>query len=250
MHHGPALAQLTGRPIAHRGLHDAGRGVIENTASAIEAAIARGYGVEVDLQISADGEAMVHHDDALGRLTEGSAPLASLRAGELRRVAFRANADRMMTLGELFDLVAGRTALLLELKSRFDGDLRVVARFIELAAAYAGPCAAMSFDPDMVAALKQAAPQLARGVVAERRFVPPRWKLSSSVHTFSLAHLLHARRTRPDFLAYRVDDLPAPATRLARAFGRPVLTWTVRTQAQHQRAARWADQMIFEGIVP
>ena len=61
---------LTARPIAHRGLHDAPSGVIENTPSAFRAAIASGYGIECDLQVSADGEAMVYHDDVLGRLTD------------------------------------------------------------------------------------------------------------------------------------------------------------------------------------
>src|SRR5262245_56772127 len=94
---------LTARPIAHRGLHDAARGVVENTASAVAAAIAGRYGIEVDLQRSGDGEAMVHHDDALGRLTDGSGALAALTAAELKAVPYRATADRMMTLGELCD---------------------------------------------------------------------------------------------------------------------------------------------------
>ncbi len=96
---------LTSRPIAHRGLHDLARGVVENSASAVAAAVAGRYGIEVDLQASADGEAMVHHDDALGRLTEGRANLAELSAAELKRVPFLATTDRMMTLGELCDLV-------------------------------------------------------------------------------------------------------------------------------------------------
>src|SRR6266850_1801905 len=107
---------LTGRPIAHRGLHDPARGIVENTASAVEAAIAGRYGIEVDIQVSADGEAMVHHDDALGRLTDGTGRLAEMRAAELKTVAFRATADRMMTLGDLCDLVAGRATLLVEIK--------------------------------------------------------------------------------------------------------------------------------------
>jgi glycerophosphoryl diester phosphodiesterase len=65
-----------------------------------------------------------------------------------------------------------------------------------------------------------------------------------------MAHLLHAPMTRPDFVAYRVDDLPAPATRLARLLDTPALTWTVRTSAQREHAAQWADQMIFEGFRP
>ncbi len=102
---------LTARPIAHRGLHDAAAGVIENTPSAFRAAIDGGYGIECDLQISADGEAMVHHDDALGRLTDGAGRLDAMTAAALKRVAFKATADRMLTLGELCDLVAGRTTL-------------------------------------------------------------------------------------------------------------------------------------------
>ncbi|HEU5273112.1 MAG TPA: glycerophosphodiester phosphodiesterase family protein [Xanthobacteraceae bacterium] len=240
---------LIARPIAHRGLHDAARGIIENTAGAIDAAIAGRYGIEVDLQISSDGEAMVHHDDALGRLTDGDGRLAEMSAAELKRVPFRASAERMLTLPELLERVGGRVALVLELKSRFDGDDRLVARVAKTLAAYAGPVAAMSFDPVMIAALRRIAPRLRRGIVAERRFaeLPPR---SAAWRRPALAHLLHAPMTRPDFVAYRVDDLPAPATRVARLLGLPILTWTVRTAAQRQQAASAADQMIFEGFRP
>lgn len=240
---------LIARPVAHRGLHDAARGIIENTAGAIDAAIAGRYGIEVDLQISGDGEAMVHHDDALGRLTDGDGRLAEMSAAELKRVPFRASAERMLTLPELLERVGGRVALVLELKSRFDGDDRLVARVAKALAAYAGPVAAMSFDPVMIAALRRIAPRLRRGIVAERRFaeLPPR---SAAWRRPALAHLLHAPMTRPDFVAYRVDDLPAPATRVARLLGLPILTWTVRTAAQRQQAASAADQMIFEGFRP
>ena len=112
--------------------------MIENTASAFSAAIAGGYGIECDIQVSADGEAMVHHDDALGRLTEGDGRLAAMPAAALKRVAFKATADRMLTLGELCDLVAGRVALVIEIKSRFDGDLRLAARAAAVLAGYRG----------------------------------------------------------------------------------------------------------------
>ena len=81
------LDWLTARPIAHRGLHDASAGVIENTATAFTAAIDAGYGIECDIQVSADGEAMVHHDDALGRLTEGSGKLAEMSAAAIQALA-------------------------------------------------------------------------------------------------------------------------------------------------------------------
>src|SRR5207342_2695718 len=107
---GPTMRDwLTARPIAHRGLHDAAAGIIENTASAFSAAVAGGYGIECDLQVSADGEAMVHHDDVLGRLTAGEGRLDALTAAELKRIPFNATGDRMITLTELCELVAGRT---------------------------------------------------------------------------------------------------------------------------------------------
>src|SRR5215467_7892294 len=95
------LDWLVARPLAHRGLHDEQNGIVENTVSAFAAAIAARYGIECDLQISGDGEAMVSHDETLDRLTEGTGRLDAMTAAELRRVPFRATQDGMMTLGEL-----------------------------------------------------------------------------------------------------------------------------------------------------
>src|SRR5258707_2420598 len=146
-----ALAWLTARPIAHRGLHDPAQGIIENTASAAAGALAGRYGIEADLQISADGEAMVYHDDTLGRLTDGVGALRDMSAAALKRVPFRATADRMMTLGDLLDLVAGRVTLVIEIKSRFDGDLRLAGRTAAGLAPYPGPVGGIPFDPAAVA---------------------------------------------------------------------------------------------------
>jgi glycerophosphoryl diester phosphodiesterase len=247
----PDLSWLTARPIAHRGLHDAAAGTIENTASAFTAAIAGGYAIETDVQISADGEAMVHHDDALGRLTEGSEALARMNAAALQAVRFKATADRILTLSELCALVDGRTPLVIELKSRFDGDLRLAGRTAEILKAYRGPAAVMSFDPAPIAALRHIAPQIPRGIVAERHYTHHEWDRLSAAEKFRLAFVLHAPRTRPHFVAYSVKDLPSPAPWLARhVFGLPLLTWTVRSDSDRARAARFADQMIFEGFRP
>lgn len=245
----PGLSWLTAQPIAHRGLHDAARGVVENTATAFTAAIDSGFGIETDLQISADGEAMVHHDDALGRLTEGSQPLAAMNAAAIKAVRFKATSDRILTLTELCALVAGRAPLLLELKSHFDGDTRLVARAAEVLAAYAGPVAVMSFDPAPIATVRGIAPWLTRGIVAERHYTHHEWDRLSAAEKFRLSFLLHAPQTRPQFLAYSVRDLPAAAPLVAHhLFGLPLLTWTVRSDADRARAARWADQIIFEGL--
>src|SRR4051794_30278484 len=112
---------LTARPVAHRGLHDYARGIIENMPGAAAAAVAANFAVECDIQLTADGEAMVHHDGVLGRLTEGSGALKGKTSAELKQVAFKGTPEKMMSLGELCARVAGRVPLLIEVKSHFDG---------------------------------------------------------------------------------------------------------------------------------
>jgi glycerophosphoryl diester phosphodiesterase len=241
------LDWLTARPIAHRGLHDAER--VESTASAITAAIEAGYGIEVDLQVTADGEAMVHHDDRLGRLTEGEARLSDLTAAALRQVRFKTTTDRMLSLGELCDLVAGRSTLLLELKGAFDNDLRVAERTVDVLKTYRGPAAVMSFDPRLVAALRHLAPALARGITAMGAYDDAEWAPLSHWQKATFPYLLHAPLTRPHFVAYALADLPALAPTIARSlFGRPLLAWVARRPADRTLAK--IDQIIFEDFRP
>ncbi len=245
------LAWLTARPIAHRGLHDSARGIIENMPAAASAAIAGNYGIEADLQISADGEAMVHHDEALGRLADGDGALRDLTAARLKQVPFKATAERMMTLGDLCDLVASRVTLVLELKSRFDGDLRIAARTAEVLASYRGPVGVGSFDPALICELRRIAPHVARGIIAERHYDHPEWRHLAPVRKLRLAFLMHGWKSRPDFIAYQVHDLTAVAPRVARhMFGLPLLTWTVRSDEDRAIAAGFAYQIIFEGFRP
>ena len=242
---------LTARPVAHRGLHDRARGIIENMPSAFQAAIAGNFSIELDVQLTADGEAMVHHDDALGRLNEGSEKLAQLTAAQLKQVPFKDTADRMITLGELCDLTAGRVPLVIEIKSHFDGDRKLVGRVAEVLKSYSGPAVAMSFDPEQVMALKELAPKLVRGIVAQRTYDDDYWTKTSPTQRHEMTALRHGFRTQPHFVAFWVDELPSPAPWIARnIFGCPLLTWTVRTQDQRRRAGQYADQMIFEGFVP
>jgi glycerophosphoryl diester phosphodiesterase len=247
----PGLDWLAARPMAHRGLHDARAGLVENTPSAFRAAITAGYGIECDVQMSADGEVMVYHDPTLGRLTDGDAGLNTMTAAELKRVAFRATSDHMITLGELCELTAGRASLLIELKSRFDGDRRLVTRAIQVLAGYRGAAALMSFDPAQVAALREQAPALPRGMVAQASYRHPAWEQVSMATRRTMAAFTHVLRTRPQFIAYAVDDLPATIPILARrCFGLPLLAWTVRSARDREKASRYADQMIFEGFRP
>lgn len=245
------LSWLTARPIAHRGLHDAARGLIENTAGAVTAAIEAGFGIEVDVQVSGDGEAMVYHDDTLGRLAEGTERLDRLTAAALKQVPFRGSSERMMTLSDLCDLVAGRATMAIELKSRFDGDDRLPSRVAEVLARYGGPAAPMSFDPHQIRVLRHKAPHLPCGIVAAKYRPHPYWDLMPAWMRRGMGFLLTGLVARPQFVAYAVADLPAFAPLFARrVLGLPLVAWTVRTESERQRAMRWADQMIFEGLQP
>jgi glycerophosphoryl diester phosphodiesterase len=239
------------RPIAHRGLHDVVRGIIENMPSAAEAAVASRFAIECDIQLAADGEAMVHHDDELGRLTEGNGRLRDKTAAELKAVRFKDTDERMMTLAELCALVAGRVPLLIEVKSHLDGDRRLVKRVAEVLSSYNGPAAGMSFDPDQVWALRELIPSLWRGIVGKRDYTAQDWPEASPVKRRDMTRVRHFFRTQPNFVAFHVDELPSVKPWIARNLLRcALLAWTVRTPEQRARAARHADQMIFEGFTP
>ena len=139
--------------------------------------------------------------------------------------------------------------MFLELKSHFDRDGRLPARVSDVVRSYAGPIAVMSFDPWMMEALQEVAPGLPRGIVGQRASrhagkgdIGARDKLS---------YVMRGLRSRPHFVAYNVNDLPALAPLFGRyALGLPLLTWTVRSPEERRRAERWANQMIFEGFRP
>lgn len=243
------IRSLISRPIAHRGLHDAARGIIENTATAFAAAIRGGYGIELDVQLSADGVPVVFHDPALERLTVGTGPVRSLTAAELREIPLRGTADRILPLTEILDVIAGQAPVFIEMKSHFDGDLALARACASLLAEHSTPLALMSFDPAFVSAARSLAPAVPCGIVAQGWYGGEPGRLGPGAR-LAMGQLLHWPSTRFHFVAYRVHDLSLLAPRLARAAGIPVLTWTVRTPGDRAQAARLADQMIFEGFTP
>ena len=242
---------LTARPIAHRGLHDRAAGIPENTIAAAEAAIAGGYAIECDVQPSADGEAMVFHDEGLGRLTGASEPIASRTVAELAALTVAGTGERIPTLSDFLARIAARTPLVIEIKSSHSGDLTLTRRVAEVVAHYHGPVALKSFDPRIVHTLIALAPDRPRGIIAEGETEDGAYARLQPSERHALANLLHLSRTRPDFLSWRVADLPAAPPYLCRLLGgMPVMTWTVRTDLQRRLAAEHADQMVFEGFRP
>lgn len=237
------------RPFAHRGLHDAERGTIENSLSAVKAAMGKGYAVEVDLQCAADDKPVVFHDAKLDRLTGETGPVAERDAEALCRIALRNSGDTILAFGDLLDLVEGRVPLLLEVKSTWRRDGAFERNIAKPLASYKGPVGVMSFDPYSVAAFREAAPNVPRGLVSER-YDKDQWPQLSARQRFAMRHLLTSAFAWPSFIAYDVRALPAVAPLGARLAGLPLLAWTVRTEEERTRALRYADAIIFEGIRP
>lgn len=228
------LARLIERPFAHRGLH--GPGIVENSRAAFLAAVAAGHGIELDVQASRDGEAIVFHDYELDRLTEGSGLVRTRSAAELA-IRLRDSEETIPTLSEVLALIGGRAPLLIEVKSpgrRVGALSRAVDRALST---YVGPAAVMSFNPEVGRWFAVHAPPVLRGLVVTEK--GRRW-------SGRLARHVALWRARPDFLAYDVRDLPSGFASAQRRRGLKVLTWTCRTADHRSVAAAHADQIIFE----
>jgi glycerophosphoryl diester phosphodiesterase len=242
---------LTARPIAHRGLHDKTRGIVENTRAAAKAAIAGRFSIECDIQLTGDGEAVVFHDFTLDRLTHAKGRLDHYSADELAAVAFRACGETIPRLSTFLEELAGKTPLIIEIKSGFDGDERLAARALTILAGYAGPAAVKSFDPAVLAFLRTQGLDRPIGLVAQAHYDAREWPELTPKRRTELATLSDFSAVRPDFLSWYVGDLPHATPELCRTgIGMPVMTWTVRSEDDRTRAAIWADQMIFEGFEP
>ena len=241
------LGWLTARPIAHRGLHNAKKGIIENSRSAFAGAIEAGYAIECDLQISRDGEAVVFHDETLDRLMETKGMVADHSAPELQAMGFKAGGDHIQTLSELLAQVQGRVPLVIEIKSIWNGEEALARRAVEAVKDYDGPFAFMSFDPRVMVAVRKFAPDLARGMVADR-VTHPDYDVLPLGERVALREFVHIGDTQPDFISYHWRDLPFAAVSQFRETGRPVISWTIRSQADAVVARRYSDQITFEGF--
>jgi glycerophosphoryl diester phosphodiesterase len=238
------------RPIAHRGWHDKSEGRLENTAPAFRAAIDKGYGIECDLQGAEDGTPMVFHDAKLDRLVEATGPISAHSTTSLAQLRYRGQNEKILSFGELLDLVGGRVPLLVEVKR--NGTLRpeLLESIARQASAYRGPVALMSFDCATVAALGELAPAVPRGsVIGGRQYIASLWAARSRKRESPAASRLFA--SAPEGVAFYAVEVKLAAVARTwmsrRAQELPLFTWTIRTPRQRARAARWADAPIFEG---
>ncbi|MGO9004554.1 MAG: glycerophosphodiester phosphodiesterase family protein [Beijerinckiaceae bacterium] len=264
---------LVARPIAHRGLHTKSRGLdhdelvrdaggkpvptfphpalVENSLAAAAAAMGKTYAIECDVQMTKDGEAFVFHDETLDRLTLAHARARDLTAHEITQITYRDGEGTIPLFTDFLSAVAGRVPLIVEIKSRFEGDMRLATRVAALIADYSGPLALQSFDPAVLVHFRNSAPARPLGLIAQAGYGEAEWPDLSDETRRALTTFSDYAQARPDFLAWNLADLPHAVAMLWRTgMGLPLLTWTVRDVTQADLAARFADQMIFEGFEP
>ena len=240
-----------GAPLAHRGLHDVRDGRPENSRAAIEAAIAHGYGIEIDLQLTADNFAVAFHDYALERLTEGSGPVRAQSARDLAAIPLRGGSEGIPGLPEVLELVAGRVPLLIEIKDQ-DGSMGPRIGPLEAATAaalagYGGPVAVMSYNPHSVARMAELCPDIARGLVTEA-FDPGNWPFSRTVCDH-LREIPDFDRVGASFISHDATDLTRPRVAELKAQGANILCWTVRSPQAEAEARKIAQNVTFEGYL-
>jgi glycerophosphoryl diester phosphodiesterase len=223
--------QLLQPPVAHRGLWSP-KGAPENSLAAFEAAIDGGYGIELDVRLSADGVVMVFHDEGLERMVGRLGRLAAHTADELGAMRLKDTREPVPTLRQVLDAVDGRALILIELKTQPGEEGSLDAAVAALIDGYGGPFAIIGFNARSHAWWARHRPDILRGLDSRDED-----RLSEAVEI-----------GRPHFLALSVDMLGADPARQAREAGFPVVAWTVRSEAQAKEIAGLCDNIIFEGF--
>jgi len=237
------------RPLAHRGFHNRAEGRPENSLAAFRAAIATGYGIELDLQLSADGQAMVFHDDTLERLTAETGAVSARTAAELGQIALKGGDEPIPTLDAVLKLVAGQAPLLIEIKdqtltmSQTDG--RLEAATAATLRTYQGPVAVMSFNPHAVAAFAACAPEIPRGLTTSA-FRPKDWAPMPAESCAKLRAIPDYDRVGACFVSHEAADLASPRIAQLHAQGAAILCWTIKSPQAEAEARKIADNITFE----
>ena len=237
-------------PLAHRGYHNAVQRRPENSLTAFRAAIGAGYGIELDVQRTADGQAVVFHDETLDRMTADRGAVDGRTAAALQIIRLSDSDDFIPTLPEVVALVDGRVPVLIEIKDCMDTMAQTSGRLEAAVAAavvgYDGPVAVMSFNPHCMAHMARLAPQVARGLTTEA-YDPDD---NAPIPAATCARL----RGIPDydaaacsFISHQAADLDRPRVAELKAQGARILCWTIRSPNAEALARKIAQNITFEG---
>jgi glycerophosphoryl diester phosphodiesterase len=243
---GEAWELLFAPAVAHRGLWSPD-GPPENSLGAFQAACAGGYGIELDVQLSADGEAMVFHDEDLGRMTGADGRLSDRTAAELSELRLKGTDETIPTLAETLALVGRRAMVHVELKTPFGRVGPLEQRVHEMLIDHAGPVCVIGFNPYSHAWFAERFPGVLRGLDSYSWDGAPQM---SEAQRRSFANLEHVAIAKPHFLALGLDMLPSDRAARHRADGLPIVAWTVRKPEQWDAVREGCDNLIFEGFRP
>lgn len=237
-------------PIAHRGYHNADAGIIENSRAAFVAAIDAGYAIELDVQLSADGHAVVFHDYEMSRLTDISGAIRTRNRDEITQITLSGSTETIPTLPEVLALIAGRVPVLIETKDQ-DGAMGTDVGPLEKSVAnalvgYDGPVAVMSFNPHSVIALALTAPDVPRGIIS-CHYPAKHWPLLTEKTRHRLRETPDYDKAGACFVSHRHDDLANPRIAELRQAGASIICWTVRSPEADTEARKLADNVTFEG---
>ncbi len=227
---------------AHRGLHGEGR--CENSMSAFRAAIDKGYGIELDVRLSSDGELVVFHDDTLDRVTSECGRVDVRSAEELSKIKLGNTDDTVPTFREVLELVDGKVPLLVEIKEAAMKSA-VTEKAVEVLSEYKGDFIVESFNPLVLAILRKRMPNVLRGQLSHRYYKEEKYRKPLY---FLLQNFILNFKSRPDFLAFCHEDAKMFTFRfLRRVFGVCTLAWTVRSENEEILAYKNGfDGVIFE----
>ena len=243
---GEAWERLFDPPVAHRGLWTPD-GAPENSLAAFQAACAGGYGIELDVQLTADGEAVVFHDERLERMTGREGRLRDHTAAELGAMALNGTDETIPTLADTLTMIGHRAMVFIELKTPFGEVGPLEKRVTDVLVDHNGPTAVIGFNPYSHAWFADHHPQILRGLDSYNWNDDSARKLAPEMRR-SLAALEQIELARPDFLALGLDMLPNARADLYRAKGMPVVAWTVRSPDQWEGVKDHCDNLIFEGF--
>lgn len=243
---GEAWERLFDPPVAHRGLWTPD-GAPENSLAAFQAACAGGYGIELDVQLTADGEAVVFHDERLERMTGHEGRLRDHTAAELGAMALNGTDETIPTLADTLTMIGHRAMVFIELKTPFGEVGPLEKRVTDVLVDHNGPTAVIGFNPYSHAWFADHHPQILRGLDSYGWNDDSARKLAPEMRK-SLAALEQVELARPDFLALGMDMLPSPRADLYRAKGMPIVAWTVRSPDQWEGVRDHCDNLIFEGF--
>jgi len=245
---GEAWDLLFHPPIAHRGLWSPS-GPPENSLAAFQAACAGGYGIELDVQLTADGEAVVFHDATLEGMTGAPGRISDHTAADITRMRLKGSDETIPTLADALTLVGHRAMVHIEIKIPFGEVGPLERRVHEILIDHSGPTCVIGFNPYSHAWFADHHPRVLRGLDSYNYAGPDARHLAPEIRK-KYARLEHVSLAKPHFLALSVDMLAHPKAVSLRRDGMPLVAWTVRDPAEALAIKANCDNLIFEGFAP